>query len=99
MALRREVAAWPTRESYRNVFAWPTLDRRGNTQPRFECVQEPTGTWAVIDSQTGKPAKLDGKLLVGRDRPNAEAACLELGKIYQKGLEHKSERQWTECAF
>lgn len=61
---------------------------------RFECVQEPTGTWAVIDSQTGKPAKLDGKLLAGRDRPHVEAACLILRKIYHKGLEHKSEQRW-----
>jgi len=66
-----------------------------NTLPRFECIQEPTGTWAVIDNETGKPAKLDGRLLVGRIRPDAEAACLILGKIYSKGLEHEPERRWV----
>jgi hypothetical protein len=65
-----------------------------NAIPRFECVQESTGTWAVIDHQTGKPAKLGGKLLLGRVQTDAEAACLILHKIYAKGLEHKSERRW-----
>jgi hypothetical protein len=66
----------------------------GNTQPRFKCVQDPTGTWAVIDHQTGKPAKLDGRLLIGRVRTDAEAARLILEKIYSKGLEHESDRRW-----
>jgi hypothetical protein len=65
-----------------------------NTIQRFECVQELAGTWAVIVHQPDKPAKLDGRLLIGRVRTDAEAARLILEKIYSKGLEHNSERHW-----
>jgi hypothetical protein len=54
---------------------------------RFTCAREHDGTWAVTDNETHEPASLGGRLLIGRERMDAEAACLILQEIYGAGLE------------
>lgn len=39
---------------------------------RYEPFQEPTGTWAVNDARTGRPAEMGSRTIVGMNRPDAE---------------------------
>jgi hypothetical protein len=48
---------------------------------RFQCVQDSSCAWTVIDSKTGEPAILDGLTLVDRQKPQAEAARRVLENI------------------
>jgi hypothetical protein len=56
--------------------------------PRFHCLIERSGTWSVIDRETGLPASLDGRLVVGRTRMDAETVCRILETIYKGRLEN-----------
>jgi hypothetical protein len=51
---------------------------------RFQCVQDSSCAWTVIDSKTGEAAILDGRALVDRQKPQAEAARRMLENIYEE---------------
>jgi hypothetical protein len=55
---------------------------------RFHCQIEKSGAWSVIDGKTGLPASLDGRLIVGRTRMDAETVCRILQTIYRGSLEN-----------
>lgn len=40
---------------------------------RLELLQEPTGTWAVFDEDSGLPVVVDGRLLIGLSYDDAVA--------------------------
>ncbi len=48
--------------------------------PRYSCIHHHGQTWTVWDTKLQAPAKL-GETLVGRSRPQAEAACRILNRI------------------
>ena len=45
-----------------------------HAKPRFLCILEPTGTWAVWDEQRNLPGELT-KSLVGLSEAEANTAC------------------------
>jgi hypothetical protein len=51
-------------------------------RPRYECIQEPAGTWKVWDNALNRAAELDGQQLVNRSLFRAEAACQILNRIH-----------------
>ncbi|MFE0019159.1 hypothetical protein ACFWXH_30210 [Mesorhizobium sp. NPDC059054] len=51
-------------------------------RPRYECIQEPDGTWKVWDNALDRAAELDGQKLVNRSLFRAEAACSILNRIH-----------------
>jgi hypothetical protein len=51
---------------------------------RFQCVQDSSCAWTVIDSKTGEAAILDGRALVDRQKPQAEATRRMLENIYEE---------------
>jgi hypothetical protein len=50
----------------------------------FQCVQDSSCAWTVIDSKTGEAAILDGRALVDRQKPQAEAARRVLENICEE---------------
>ena len=69
----------------RDVRRYKTTDTRPQ---RFQCLIDRSGTWSVVDRKTGLPASLDGRLVVGRTRMDAETVCRILETIYQGHLEN-----------
>jgi len=59
---------------------------------RFSCVRQASGSWSVLDEETGVPAALDGKALEGLAEQRARAACGILGRIYRSRLDAPSTR-------
>ena len=52
----------------------------GTGTPRFVCIKEPTGTWAVWDEEYDRPADLF-EPLVGLGETHAQAACRILNSM------------------
>ena len=62
-------------------------------EPRFECLPDKLGMWMVRANATHCLAELAGKVLHGREKQRAEAACSVLSKIYRGRLDASSVRQ------
>lgn len=59
------------------------LGQRGSaSRSRYECIQEPAGTWKVWDNALDQAAELDGRKLVNLSLFRAEAACAMLNRIH-----------------
>ncbi len=67
-----------------------------NDPKRFECLIEPSGTWMVRDNLEGRTATLDGKLLRGRKKQRAEAACGILTRIFQEKCKARLRGHWPK---
>jgi len=52
----------------------------GGTDARFEVLMEPTGLFAVFDTEAGLPAEIEARALIGLERAEAVALCRFLNR-------------------
>jgi hypothetical protein len=48
---------------------------------RFECVEEPFGTWMIWDNAHDRPAELGALALIGLSCDSATTLCLQLNDL------------------
>ncbi|WP_420959817.1 hypothetical protein [Brucella sp. IR073] len=49
-------------------------------KPRYECILEPTDTWAIFDTVTGVPVIIGTKLMIGLSLEEAEETLAMLNE-------------------
>ena len=63
------------------------------TNKRFMCLPDKSGTWMVWDNELDGPAVLGGCVLRGRTKLRAKVASDILGRIYANRLDARSSHQ------